>query len=213
GALVDCWRNADKSTRMPSPCDLEQAGQRIGLLNLELDETEHTVKLAHTHAVAVDLGGFGKGYAIDKVAELLQDWDIENALIYGGRSSIFAISTAPDEKSWPVTISHPHNPQQVFAHCHLQNRALSGSGLQKGKHIIDPRTGKPLLGHRAAWAQALDTATSDALSTAFMVMSCDEIAAFCGRHREISALLLLDSAGDRPEGDRVLRFGKWNSEL
>ncbi|MGZ5455018.1 MAG: FAD:protein FMN transferase, partial [Candidatus Aminicenantales bacterium] len=77
-------------------------------------------------------------------------------------------------------------------HVILRNRALSGSGTEvKGAHIIDPRTGRPAAGHAAAWASHPSAAASDALSTAFMVMSTAEVAAFCGRHPVVWALVKL----------------------
>ena len=125
--------------------------------------------------VQIDLGGIGKGYAIDKMAELLRDWSIDVALIHGGYSSALGVGSPPGTKDWPVTLSNPRNRKQTLARLCLQNRALSGAGLQKGRHIIDPRTAQPVEGRCAAWACACDAATADALSTAFMVMSSDEV--------------------------------------
>jgi thiamine biosynthesis lipoprotein len=68
---------------------------------------------------------------------------------------------------------------------------LSGSGTAvKGEHIIDPRTGRPARGHRAAWASHPSAAAADALSTAFMVMTTAGVAALCGRHPEVWALVI-----------------------
>jgi thiamine biosynthesis lipoprotein len=67
---------------------------------------------------------------------------------------------------------------------------LSGSGTEvKGEHVVDPRTGRPASGHAAAWASHPSAAVSDALSTAFMVMTTAEVAGFCGRHPAVWALV------------------------
>ncbi|MHC4537914.1 MAG: FAD:protein FMN transferase, partial [Planctomycetota bacterium] len=150
------------------------AREHTGAHLLQLDEFEHTVQLSIS-PVLVDLGGIGKGYAVDRVAELLRDWSIEIALVSGGYSSVLALDGPADTKGWPLTLSNPGNHKQVLARPCLQGRALSGSGLQKGGHIIDPRTVQPVKGKIAAWASASDAATADALSTAFMIMSPDEI--------------------------------------
>jgi thiamine biosynthesis lipoprotein len=78
----------------------------------------------------------------------------------------------------------------------LAHRALSGSGIAvRGRHIIDPRTGRPA-GHRyRAWAAAPTAAVADALSTAFMVMTEAEIQQYCGRRPEVSAYLLPSQSG------------------
>jgi thiamine biosynthesis lipoprotein len=94
----------------------------------------------------------------------------------------------------------------------LQGRALSGSGLQKGQHIIDPRTAQPVKGKRAAWASAPDAATADALSTAFMVMGPDEIRKYCSRHPDILAMIMLESQGKDPQKDKILHFGPWKKD-
>ena len=73
----------------------------------------------------------------------------------------------------------------------LQGRALSGSGTEvKGRHVRDPRTGRPAEGHQAAWVSHSSAAVSDALSTAFMAMSSKEARRYCERHSDVWALLI-----------------------
>ncbi len=157
----------------------------------------------------VDLGGIGKGYAVDQMAELLGDWSIDTALISGGYSSVLALDAPAGTKGWPLTLSDPANRKQILARPYLKRRALSGSGLQKGGHIIDPRTARPVKGKRAAWACAPDAATADALSTAFMVMTADEIKKYRLRHPDIMAMIILEHEGKDPQKDKILRFGSW----
>ena len=47
--------------------------------------------------VRIDLGGIGKGYAVDLMAELLEEWGLERALVHGGFSSALALE-APGER-------------------------------------------------------------------------------------------------------------------
>jgi len=139
------------------------------------------------------------------MAELLRDWSIGTALIHGGFSSVLALDAPAMTKGWPLTLSDPHNRKQTLAYLYLQSRAVGGSGLQKGQHIIDPRTGKPVEDKRAAWACRPDAATADALSTAFMVMSPDEIEQYCLRHPEVQAMVIIKDRDT--EKDKILRFG------
>ena len=78
GALRDCWLNEDKTMRTPSQAELALARQRSGSHLIKLDEAEHTVQLL-TGQVQIDLGGIGKGYAVDRMAELLRDWEVGRA--------------------------------------------------------------------------------------------------------------------------------------
>ncbi|MGH7494979.1 MAG: FAD:protein FMN transferase [bacterium] len=209
GPLLKCWLNPDKTLRSPSAEELAEARRGVGMRLLELDETQHTVTL-QASPVHVDLGAVGKGYAVDVLANVLREWDLANALIHGGRSSVFALGSAIDEKGWPLSLSNPMNHAQILARLHLRDQAVSGSGLQKGQHIINPRTGQPLAGKRATWAITPDAATSDAVSTAFMIMAPEEIEDYCKLHNEVRALLFGRDEGMQPEG--VLRFGAWDEE-
>jgi thiamine biosynthesis lipoprotein len=124
----------------------------------------------------LDFGGIGKGYALDKSLEILADWDIEHALLHGGSSTALAIGDSPEnlpqKKGWPVGTAGER--------FYLQQAALSGSGKEvKGEHILDPETGKPATGHLSAWVSHPSAAMADALSTAFIVMSREEVVEFC----------------------------------
>ena len=211
GFLLSCWRNPDKTLRIPSKEELKIARQRTGMDLFKLDESQYTVELLRDK-VQIDLGGVGKGYAIDKMAELLGDWSIDVTLIHGGYSSVLGVGTPSGTQGWPVTLSNPVptcRDKQTLARLCLKNQAVSGSGLQKGQHIIDPRTARPVEGRCAAWACATEAATADALSTAFMVMSPDEVRQYCLRHHEVQAMLILKERGKKAQEDKILHFGLW----
>lgn len=187
---------------------------------IKLDESQHTVELL-TSQVQIDLGGIGKGFAVDRMAELLREWSIDVALISGGYSSVLALNAPPDtirrvasqQEGWPVTLSNPHNRKQTLARLYLQGRAVGASGLQKGLHIIDPRTARPAKGKIAAWACATDAATVDALSTAFMVMSPDEIGKYCSHHPDVQAMVILQGEEKELQKGQILRFGRWEEDV
>ncbi len=153
---------------------------------------------AETGLLDLDLGGIGKGYALDRSQEILADWEIERALIHGGTSTALAIGTPPDadfeEQGWAVGIGGDWHCPQAPRKFYLKDRALSGSGTEvKGEHVFDPRTGRPAQGHLAAWVSHPSAAAADALSTAFMVMNTEEVKDFCDSHPEVWALVVIDA--------------------
>ena len=212
GSLMDCWLSEDKTKRSPSKERLNKACQRTGTHLFKLDETEHTVELL-TDELQIDLGGIGKGYAVDKMAGLLDDWGIDAALIHSGCSSVLAIGTPLGKKGWPVTLSSPAGSKQTLAYLYLRDRAVSGSGLQKGWHIIDPRTIQLVEGKSAAWACASDAATADALSTAFMVMSPEQVKQYCLSHSDVLAMIITGEHSAEAQKEKVLRYGHWKKFL
>jgi thiamine biosynthesis lipoprotein len=149
----------------------------------ELNAQRHCVRVL-ADGLRLDLGGIGKGFALDRMAAILADWDIAAARLAASTSTILGIGSAPGEEGWPVTFGPEHDLRRA----RLRNRALSGSGTAlQGGHIIDPRAKRPVQGRFRAWATAPTGAQADALSTAFMVMTGAEIRDYCRRHAEVSA--------------------------
>jgi thiamine biosynthesis lipoprotein len=140
----------------------------------------------------LDLGGIGKGFALDKTLEVLSDWDIENMLIHGGTSTALARGYAEGPlHGWPVGVGGdwkcPAMPVSIILH----NRSLSGSGTEvKGKHIYDPKNGSPAEGHKSVWVSYPSASFSDALSTAFMVMNTDQVIKFCKKNTDVWTYLV-----------------------
>ena len=167
---------------------------------LELNEDTHEVMLL-SDGIDIDLGGIAKGYAIDQMVALLKEWSIERALVHSGSSTVYALG----QQAWTIGLRDPKDPEKQLAATELANHSLSGSSaVLYGTHIVDGRDGGPAEGAVASWAKAPTAALSDALSTAFMVLSPDEVKGYCQKHPETAAALLVK------EGRPVTFLGQWD---
>ncbi len=147
-----------------------------------------------------DLGAIGKGFALDRMAELLRSWDCLSFMLVAGGSSILAGDPPKQTAGWSCGLGDDGAPRRFF----LTHASLSGSGLAvKGNHILDPRTGRSALRQARAWALADTAAESDALSTACMVLSEPELEEVIAQDQSWLFFLEADDA-IRTIGDRML---------
>ena len=200
-----------------------------GLPSLELDADDFLVR-ATTDGVRVDLGGIGKGYAVDLVAELLEEWGLERALVHGGFSSILALDAARGprrlaadaQRSWRAVpgacrASRCARRRSVLPACArgttswTRARACPFAGGSPPGSRCHARIGqRPSLRQGPAPSgfegpRLAPAAVADALTTAFMVLSAEEIAALCERSPGLEAWILPD--GELPGAADLLHFG------
>lgn len=189
GPLLACWKSKD-GPRTPTDPELQAAKAKVGMHLLKLDPDHHRVTVL-ADGMKIDLGGIGKGYAVDRLAALLRESSITSALISAGQSSILAMGHYPGRRGWDIGVRDPRDPDRPLQTLSLLDESLSGSGLSvRGRHIIDPRTGQPAAQKQAAWAFAPTATLSDILSTAFMIMTPQQIDRYVTTHPPVRAMLL-----------------------
>lgn len=184
GPLMNIFRHADGESRIPDPEEEEEARARVGMHVFETN-TDGFVTV-HVDEPVLDLGAVGKGYALDQLVTVLQDHRIQNALLNAGDSTVLALGAPPKDTGWRVSVGNADKIPLL-----ISDRAVSASGFAvKGAHIINPREMKPVPIRRTRiWACAPTAALSDALSTAFTIMSREEIQTFCQSYPDIQAFL------------------------
>ena len=144
---------------------------------LLLDAERRTVRLARPGAF-IDLGGFAKGYALDRAAEILRRFGVRSALLNGGTSSLLAVGRGPDGAAWPVAVRDPSGGDDAapVARLLLADKGFSCSAaLRPGQAVSDviAPDGGPLTGQAACVVVAPTAADAEALSTACLVMGKD----------------------------------------
>jgi thiamine biosynthesis lipoprotein len=205
GPLSKAWGFFRRQGQIPDEESIAAALDIVGSQWLELDDEHHMVSFKKS-GIEINLGGIGKGYALDRGAELLQENGTSDFVFHGGQSSIVARGSRLDPEQetpgWKVGVNHPLRPEQRLAEITLQDQAIGTSGSRRqsfyhqGKrygHIIDPRTGWPAQDVYSATVIAPTAATADALSTAFYVMGIEKSLSYCEHHPEVAALIVTPS--------------------
>ncbi|HEX2476280.1 MAG TPA: FAD:protein FMN transferase [Lacipirellulaceae bacterium] len=215
GPLSQAWGFFRREGRVPSDDEIAAAHKLVSMRHVTLDAKRHTVAF-NKPGVTVNFNSMGKGYALDRMAELLAEQNVDDYLIHGGKSSVLARGDQPghDDGGWTIGLRHPLRPAQRVAEFQLRDQSLSTSGsgtqffIRRGKrygHILDPRTGRPSEGLYSATVIAPTACEADALSTAFYVMGPEKVGEYCAARPEIATLLV--APGER-EGDvQLFAFG------
>ena len=150
-----------------------------GLVRLDYPASTLTVP----EGAAIDLGGIGKGFAADIVAEELIEAGATGALVNLG-GDITALGTPSDNNIWVLGIEHPHRAPEHVAIFRLEHGGVATSGTtvrhwtnpdgSRAHHVIDPVTLRPAEhGIATATVIAADTATAEVFATAAMMLSGD----------------------------------------
>ena len=145
---------------------------------MTLDPAERTIRF-DSAGVELDLGGIAKGYAVDRVVDLLRRARIPAALVSAGGSTVYGLGAPPDRDAWEVAVQDPIDATRVASTVRLKDRALSIAGRSEKSfeaggnvysHIMDPRTGRPVQGVLSVAVLTASGTAGDALDDAFFVL-------------------------------------------
>ena len=199
GPLIQAWGfGAEKVVRVPDSATVDSLKALVGFDQVMFNDD--SVWLLNRGAL--DFSAIAKGYAVDLVAELMEENGYQNYMVeIGGEAR--CKGTKDINKNWSLGIEDPTvaiDERKILAVVGLKNRSLATSGNYRNyykkhdrifAHIIDPRTGYSSQRHLlSASVFAENCMVADAYSTAFMVMGLDESSRFVDQDGGLDALLI-----------------------
>lgn len=179
-AMSDLWRFGDalgSIPRIPTRAEVERCQSLIDFRKIEVDWQNRTVRLPA--GMQMSFGGIGKGYIVDRAAQVLRENGLNCFFIQAG-GDLLSVGRKPWGEEWKCGVQDPRGPRGAFfATLGFSDHAFSTAGdyvhayLVAGRryhHIIDPRTGYPATGCRSVTVWAEDAVTADALDDAVFVL-------------------------------------------
>lgn len=178
GPLMRVWGFYKGSGKLPHRAEVSAALTKVGYRHVRLDPAARTVSFDRA-GVEIDPGGIGKGYAVDRMVNVLRQKGFHSALVAGSGSSIYGVGAPPaDARGWRIEIKNPWDTSKTAAEVYLKNMSLSTSGSYEKffraggrtySHLMDPRTGYPAAGAVAVSVIAPQTIDSEAWTKPFFV--------------------------------------------
>ena len=194
--LLRAWGFFTESPDKPSPERVREAAARVGCQRVSVQRDPPSIGLAD--GAALDLGGIGKGYAVDRAVAVLRAKGVTRARLDFGSSSLGFIGHV--DGGWPVVIADPRDRDQALLSFRVNEGAVSSSGqrersiVRDGRrygHIFDPRTGAPVDTRLlVVTVIAPRGSTADGLSTALVVMGADAGARLVTSMAGVSAIFV-----------------------
>ena len=188
GSVLSIWHNYrteglehPEKAEIPSFSVLKDASKHTDIKDIKIDSKKGTVSLSNDK-MSLDVGAVAKGYAVEKVAQLMEDKGIRGYILNVG-GNVRIVGNRPDKEKWNVGIENPDTDNEekpYIANLELDggmSLVTSGSYQRfynvEGKnyhHIIDPKTLMPAEYFVSVSVLCKDSGKADALSTALFCM-------------------------------------------
>ncbi|KTD85312.1 FAD:protein FMN transferase [Paenibacillus etheri] len=202
GPLIDLWNIGSGGDKVPPQADIDKAKSLTNYKDVEIDEAAKTVKLMKENMV-LDLGGIGKGYAADRIADYLKEQDLNSAMINLGGSSIIALGKKPNGTDWNIGLQDPDQSRGTqLGTIKISDEVIDASGVYERyfmqdniryHHILDPRTGYPSQnGLKSLTIMSPNATDADALSTGVFLMGIEDGMKYLESLPDVEAFFITD---------------------
>lgn len=199
--LLDIWnikhgiKQGDDEPEYSEICDCLR---KIGYQHIKLDDELKTISFDKPD-VKIDLGGFAKGLALEKVEGLLSKKDIKSAFISFGESSVLAVGTHPYGDSWKIGVQNIFKSGENAASFDIKDSAVSTSGINSQVdisnpatygHVVNPKTGYPVQGIRTVSVVSNSPLDAEVISTAFLIADEDDRQLMLNQFKDIKVTVI-----------------------
>ena len=199
GVMSGLWKfdYQNKDSSIPDSGEVARRKKLIGYRELEVDEQAGTAFI-HRAGMVVNLGGIGKGYAVDRARDILLERGFRDFMIqFGG--DLYVAGKSGD-RPWRLGIQDPRGSgDEIFASVELSDSTFSTSGdyerffVKDGRryhHILDPATGEPAQGSRSVTILARSAAIADGLSTGVFILGPEAGMALIERLPDVEGIIV-----------------------
>ena len=182
GPLIDLWGIGRKGQFVPTAREIEKLLPLVGEQRIVIDEKHSTVFLP-VKGMRLDFGGVAKGYACDRMVDILKQHGVESALINAG-GDVRVIGRKPDGQSWTIGVQDPRQTDGIIATLAMDKwdtmetsgdyqRYIEVQG-KRYSHILDPRSGYQPHSVAAVTIVGNSSFDDDILSTALFILGVDK---------------------------------------
>lgn len=202
-ALKGLWRfDEDLSPTLPDPAEVRRRLPLINWRQILVDRSQSTVRLGKP-GMAINLGGIGKGYAVDAAVRVLKQAGLKSGVVQAGGDLMIFGSKGGQPFMAGVRDPRSPDPSDYFAVCPIVDHAFSTAGdyerafiyakdKKRYHHILDPRTGYPARAARSVTVYAKDATVADGLDDAILILGVKRGLALIDSIPEAGAIIVDD---------------------
>ena len=207
--LLRVWKDAYAAGRRPSAQEIAEVRRCVGYQHIEM-KPPNEIRF-RSDCLELDLGGIGKGYAVDKALAVLESAGIRHAVVNAGGSTIGAIGAPPGLDGWPIDLGTESRPTQDHAASRWRGldvaAAPAAAAVRAGAfgEIIDTRREAPIARETMVSVMTPSAARADALSTTLLLLPVQAGKRLLAQFSPVSALWI-SPAGELQDSYRPSRL-------
>ncbi|MBZ0263376.1 FAD:protein FMN transferase [bacterium] len=218
GPMIDLWGFGSDSVHIPNMWDVDSVMTIIDstIFTIVPPDSISNVEQAilHPKGAKLDLGGYAKGYAVDRAVDKLREQGIVTGIVEAG-GDLRCFGAKEDDTPWRIAIRHPRKLDEFYTILSIDSGAVATSGDYEQylmvdnfryHHILNPVTGFPAKRSVSATVVAKSCAEADAYATGFFVMGPHE---GIGRAEDLGLhALIISEVSDSLQALRTHRFSR-----